>query len=417
MAESETVFTPVRRARAATSEAAPVSAKSLRKIVFVCYGPFDCNSAGHIAGFANTLSGMGYSVAACAAGGLTEVYEFGEPAFEFFALDALVRDPSGVLAFDGAFRPDQTVIVCWTPREIVRRAVAPLVAEYRIPYVVHLEDNEEHIAHLKLDALKRRPWRKRRGVPESISDPAHLSEFLAGARGLTLIEERLREITPGDLPTLVLEPCVDLEKFGGKLAERRRATIRKAVGCSPQTTMLVYPGNVHRANADEVATLYEAIRLLRERGRDVRLVRTGSDTASAAALLVNTRTEAAVTSLGRVARTFLIDLLKSADLFVQPGRPGAFNDYRLPSKLPEFLAVGRPIVLPATNVGRKLRHGIDAMLLNEGSATEIARVVEEILSDPGLAARLSTNARDFAEAHYRPDEQGRKLELFLRQVI
>jgi hypothetical protein len=31
----------------------------LRKIVFVCYGPFDCNSAGHMAGFANALAGMG----------------------------------------------------------------------------------------------------------------------------------------------------------------------------------------------------------------------------------------------------------------------------------------------------------------------------------------------------------------------
>ena len=71
-------------------------------------------------------------------------------------------------------------------------------------------------------------------------------------------------------------------------------------------------------------------------------------------------------ALGQVERRLLIDLLKSADLFVQPGRPGPFNDYRLPSKLPEFMAVGRPIVLPFANVGTRLRDGVDAMLLREG---------------------------------------------------
>ena len=50
------------------------------------------------------------------------------------------------------------------------------------------------------------------------------------------------------------------------------------------------------------------------------------------------------------------------------------------------------------------------------SPEEIARLVEEILSDPSLAARLSTNARAFAVSHYRPEEQARKLEDFLRRV-
>ena len=61
----------------------------LRKIVFVCYGAFDCNSAAHIAGFANGLAGAGYSVAVCAAGGIPDAYHFGPPAFEFFTLDDL----------------------------------------------------------------------------------------------------------------------------------------------------------------------------------------------------------------------------------------------------------------------------------------------------------------------------------------
>ena len=41
----------------------------LRKVIFVSYGVFDCNSAVHIAGFANELVGMGYAVAVGATGG------------------------------------------------------------------------------------------------------------------------------------------------------------------------------------------------------------------------------------------------------------------------------------------------------------------------------------------------------------
>ncbi len=413
MAESET---PLRRGAEDREDfSGSTNDKTLQKIVFVCYGAFDCNSAGHVAGFANALAARGYSVAVCGAGGLLDAYSFGAPAFEFFAVDDLASDPEAVIGFDGAFQPERTVLVCWTPREIVRRAVAPIAARYAIPYVVHLEDNEEFLADLKIRAVKRRPWRSK-SVPDAVTDPARLAGFLTGARGLTLIEGRLQEIVPPGVPAIVLEPGIDLEAFGSELDPHRRATIRRAIGCPAGATMLVYPGNVHRANAEEVLSLYEAVRLLRRRGHDLVLVRTGSDY-FAGATFQKARAEGGVITLGRVERAFLIDLLKSADLFVQPGRPGPFNDYRLPSKLPEFMAVGRPIVLPETNVGARLRHGIDAMLLREGSAEEIAQLVEEILSDPGLAERLSANVKAFAAIHYQPEEQARKLEDFLRQMV
>ena len=180
--------------------------------------------------------------------------------------------------------------------------------------------------------------------------------------------------------------------------------------------MLVYPGNVHRANLEEVGRLYDAVVLLRGRGCDVALVRTGTDHVKSKELSHKGKV-AGVTALGQVARPFLIELMKAADIFVQPGTPGPFNDFRLPSKLPEFMAVGRPIVLPATNVGTRMRHGEDALLLREGSAEEIAAAVERILSDSELAARLASNARAFAAANFDWEKQAGKLEVFLRQVV
>jgi glycosyltransferase involved in cell wall biosynthesis len=412
MAGSETTLASGEGARAASAS----RESALRKVVFVCYGAFDCNSAAHIAGFANGLSGAGYSVAVCAAGGIADAYHFGMPAFEFFTLDDLARNPETVIGFDGKFESQRTVLLCWTPRENVRRAVARLAERYGIPYLVHLEDNEEHVGALERSPRKR--WlRRQKPMPEAVTDLKQLKAFLAGARGLTLIEERLKEIVPPDLPAIVLEPGLDLELFTSELPPKRRETIRRGVGCSEQTTMLVYPGNVHRANAEEVRILYEAIALLRARGRDVILVRTGSDHFAGATFLKDISPERGVVTLGRVERPFLIDLLKCADLFVQPGRAGPFNDYRLPSKLPEFMVVGRPIVLPATNVGTRLRDGLDALLLKEGSPAEIARLVEVIIEDPALAKRLSANIRAFGASHYGRDGQIRKLEDFLRRLF
>ncbi len=165
-----------------------------------------------------------------------------------------------------------------------------------------------------------------------------------------------------------------------------------------------------------MAELYRAVRILRERGRDLVLIKTGKDDVPVADVLGFQPQEAGVIDLGQVERPFLIDLMKCADLFVQPGAPGPFNDYRLPSKLPEFMAVGRPVVLPATNLGLRLRPGQDAMLLSNGSAEEIAGQVEAILDDPRLAARLSANAQAFARRSFRWERQGARLAGFLERL-
>jgi glycosyltransferase involved in cell wall biosynthesis len=89
-----------------------------------------------------------------------------------------------------------------------------------------------------------------------------------------------------------------------------------------------------------------------------------------------------------------------ADIFVQPGVPDAFNDYRFPSKLPEFFALGRPVVLPRTNLGTALRHGVDAYVLDRADAAGIAGAVRALREDPALAERLARGATAYAAANF-----------------
>lgn len=378
--------------------ASRAASAGLKKVLFVSYGTFDCNSAVHIAGFATELVRRGLAVGVCAREPVEKAYAFGPPAFEFFSLKALGDDPAGVIGFDGAIEPEATFLVCWTPRKASRRALAKAMRRQPLPYIVHFEDNEDHLSALRFAETE--------GADE---DKAERAGLIAGAAGATVIEPRLKEVLPPELPVEVLEPGVELERFAEPLARHRRASILTALGAPPDAAVMVYPGNVHRANVGEMAGLYLAVARLRDEGRNLVLIRTGKDD-------IDLPGGAGVIKAGVVDRPFLIDLLKCADLYVQPGAPGPFNDYRLPSKLPEFMAVGRPIVLPATNVGLRLRDGEDALLLRTGTPQEIAAQVARVLDDPALAGRLSANAQAFARRSYGWEQQGARLAAFLERL-
>ena len=104
-----------------------------------------------------------------------------------------------------------------------------------------------------------------------------------------------------------------------------------------------------------------------------------------------------IRDLGWVARRHIPDLLQAADVLVQPGTPGGFDDYRFPSKLPEFLASGRPVVLPRANVGHDLVHERDALLLERGDAPEIAEAVGRLARGRELRDRLGAHGQEFAK--------------------
>jgi glycosyltransferase involved in cell wall biosynthesis len=108
--------------------------------------------------------------------------------------------------------------------------------------------------------------------------------------------------------------------------------------------------------------------------------------------------------------------LALADAFVQPGPPDDFNRYRLPSKLPEFLAMGRPVILPNCNIGHDLRHGENALLLEEGNAPEIVARVEQLIADRALADALGRGSRKFATEQLSWEANAAGLAGFLEEA-
>lgn len=120
--------------------------------------------------------------------------------------------------------------------------------------------------------------------------------------------------------------------------------------------------------------------------------------------------------LGFVERDRLPDILALADVLVQPGRSDAFNDYRFPSKLPEFLAMGKPVILPATNIGLLMENKQNALVLPVVDALNIVESVKLLLHNDELHTKLSCGSLNFAKNHLSWSKSSEKLKAFYETV-
>ena len=196
------------------------------------------------------------------------------------------------------------------------------------------------------------------------------------------------------MPAEIVWPAYEPELFTDEPADPE---LRRRLGIAEDEAVLVYAGNVHDANAAEMRSLYLAVAALNRSGRRVRLVRLGRDFVRFVEPELRELHDYVV-HLPLQPRSEVPRYMRLADVLVQPGRADAFNDYRFPSKLPEFFACGRPVVLPETNLGRYVADGEDCLLLRRGDALEIAAAVERILADDELRERLGRGARDVRRA-------------------
>jgi glycosyltransferase involved in cell wall biosynthesis len=375
-------------------------------VVFVNYHSFASNSAVHIFHLANELEGLGVRCAVAVPRDVETVAGLGAARFRACSYKEILRSPPR--------EAGPTLVHAWTPRELVRRQTEELSAQLGCAYVAHLEDNEESIVERTLQIPIAELRRTNAEVPETLSHPVRYREFLAGAAGVTALIDRLLEFKPAHVPGKVIWPAFDAEM---DWAQPRDERLREQLGISPAEKVVVYTGNVHAANQREVSSLYLALALLRRRGVPVRLVRTGQDHARLYDPALADVMREIVIEMGTRPRAELPRIVSLADVLVQPGGPDPFNDFRFPSKLPEFFASGRPVMLPRSNIGRHLADGEQAVLLERGNALEMARKLEPLLADEERRHRIGAAGRAFALKNFSWEKAAHELLAFYESLV
>ena len=387
-----------------------MSREAIKNIVVVSHCDFTGNSALHVLAVASGLHERGYSPVIAVPENAESVDDVGRPPFPVLTYDQACTD---ALTFPDERGPD--LVHCFTPREIVRRPTVELVRRHGCRYVVHLEDNERTVTSVELRGL---PFGLLRVLPRPLLDrivgsrfhPTRGQRFLKGAAGVTVIVPRLLELVPSRLPTAVVGAGFDEAVLA---PQRQRADVRAELGLADGDVAIVYTGSVHRVNLADVRDLYDAVAALRRDGRSVILVKTGTNTPEPPDL---PEIGDGLRDLGWVPREAVPSLLGAADVLVQPGKPGAYNDYRLPSKLPDFLASGKPVVLPRANIGLELDNGREAIVLERGDAEEIAAAVGRLVDDPALGASIGAQGRAFALNELRWSRTVDKVEALYNEI-
>jgi glycosyltransferase involved in cell wall biosynthesis len=382
----------------------------MSNILFVLYHDFGANSAVHVHNFANNLVAFGHPVAAVVPGGDDLGAGLGEQRYSVRHFHEI--DGNWSRLFKNGRPPE--IVHAWTPRENVRLFCERLRTLCSFTLFVHLEDNEDLILEANLgtpfDELVRR---ENLEVPPNLSHPRRYRRFLKSAAAVTMIIDRLDEFVPPEVPKLVLWPGADHTMF---FRRPKNEEFLKRLGIAPGNLVLCYTGNVHSANAREVRSLYVAVAILNRQNVPATLVRAGKDYCPFLGPDDSWARQISV-DLGYIRHVEVPEVLGLADYLIQPGFGDDFNDYRLPAKLPEFFAMGRPVILPNTNVGRFVQHGEHAWVLPKADASNIVDALQALHGNPPLVKRLADGALAFAERHFDWKKNAQQLEKFYKSVV
>ena len=222
----------------------------------------------------------------------------------------------------------------------------------------------------------------------------------------TCLERYFREHVRGGVRVIRVPILVDVEEFD-----------LSSVYDTPDREILGYVGNLDHPG--EVDGLLDAFAVVAARFPQwsLRIIGGGSDPKT----LDTLRTRAAdldlderVEFMGSVERSDLPGVLRDIAAFALPRSSGLFSTAGFPTKLGEYLATARPVVVTATgDIPLYLNDGVDAYLVPPDDTKAFAARLAEVFADLPTAREVGARGRDTARREFEVVSQGRRLAAFM----
>lgn len=221
------------------------------------------------------------------------------------------------------------------------------------------------------------------------------------------LEKKYQALAQGTVPVHYLPISVDLDRFPVKQVRMK------------STVTLLYAGTF--GMKDGLPVLLDAFDMLAERYGNVHLVLTGRGDREAMniffARMEQSRHKNRIDYKGYLDENDYYSLLNDTDIPCMTRVDHAYANAGFPFKLGEFLATGKPVIASrVSDVGRFLKHGHNAMLVQAGSSTEVFEAAEFLINNPESAAAMGVRGREVAESFFDYKQQGKALLTFLENV-
>ncbi len=125
-----------------------------------------------------------------------------------------------------------------------------------------------------------------------------------------------------------------------------------------------------------------------------------------------------VVMLGLQPRSAMPDWIASIDLLLVMLRDLPVFETVIPSKIFEFLALERPVVVAAKGeIRRMMEEAEGAIVIDPENEDQMVTAIESVMDDPEPAARRGESGRRWVEAGYIRDDLARRMAAFLERVL
>lgn len=182
---------------------------------------------------------------------------------------------------------------------------------------------------------------------------------------------------------------------------------RQKLGLEGNGRYIGYLGNIYQRDAD---LMFSAVEQLK--ANDAKLVMIGGG-----AFSIKSQLGDRLIQTGHVPFPTMLDYLSACDVLALPLSDTVANRGRWPSKINEYVAVGRPTVACAVGDLSHLfeQHEIGSLVRPEVS--DFAEKLDALLADPARAEAMGNAARQLAQTDYAQDRVAERLEAYYERVI
>lgn len=199
--------------------------------------------------------------------------------------------------------------------------------------------------------------------------------------------------------------AVDTDHFDPQRCPESPQGIRKQFGIPEYAPLLGIAARMNPWKGQ--LELIGAVSLLRETHPDLHIMILGSDVPEVRAEFERKAREGGIADrlhfggFQKDVRPFL----REFDLFVHPSYGEPFG-----LAIAEAMAMQKPVIACGTGgVPEIITHGVDGMLVEEGSAEAVAKAIATLMGDPELRRRLGVNARQTIRLRFAPRQQCREV--------